>query len=184
MNPGPWGMAQTGIPFGEVEAVVNWLGITGTVGKPETVHPRRPVDGFECRRNEVSGKRLWGWAKDRFHKPETFFRHFFVANYCPLMFFEESGKNRTPDRLRVSEKRPLLSICDRALRRTVIYLEADFVVGIGRFAAQRAAHALADIPVRVSTIMHPSPANPRANRGWAPLAEAQLREAGLGKYLE
>ena len=28
INPGPWGMAQTGIPFGEVNAVREFLGIT------------------------------------------------------------------------------------------------------------------------------------------------------------
>ncbi|MBQ8445463.1 MAG: single-stranded DNA-binding protein, partial [Opitutales bacterium] len=27
MNPGPFGMAQTGVPFGEIDAVQNWLGI-------------------------------------------------------------------------------------------------------------------------------------------------------------
>ena len=35
MNPGPFGMAQTGVPFGEVDAVVNWLHIRGEVGRPE-----------------------------------------------------------------------------------------------------------------------------------------------------
>src|SRR5690625_2412586 len=28
MNPGPWGMAQTGIPFGDVELVSQWLQLT------------------------------------------------------------------------------------------------------------------------------------------------------------
>ena len=28
MNPGPWGMAQTGIPFGEIQAVRDWMNIT------------------------------------------------------------------------------------------------------------------------------------------------------------
>ncbi|MBQ7733161.1 MAG: hypothetical protein IJT58_03990, partial [Synergistaceae bacterium] len=35
MNPGPWGMAQTGVPFGEIESVKSFLGIDGfTVTKP------------------------------------------------------------------------------------------------------------------------------------------------------
>jgi len=29
LNPGPWGMCQTGIPFGEVNQCTNFLGITG-----------------------------------------------------------------------------------------------------------------------------------------------------------
>ena len=34
MNPGPWGMAQTGVPFGEVTAVRDWLGIEAPVNRP------------------------------------------------------------------------------------------------------------------------------------------------------
>ena len=96
MNPGPWGMAQTGVPFGEVTLVQEWLEIEGPVETPPNEHPKRPVTGFSCRRSEVSGRRLWGWAKKRFKTPEAFFSRFFVANYCPLVFMEESGKNKTP----------------------------------------------------------------------------------------
>ena len=98
MNPGPWGMAQTGVPFGEVDAVQNWLKITGPVGRPEREHPKRPIDGFSCHRSEVSGRRLWGWAKKTFQRPELFFKRFFVANYCPLMFMEQSGKKPASQR--------------------------------------------------------------------------------------
>lgn len=31
MNPGPWGMAQTGVPFGEISAVRDWMGIEAPV---------------------------------------------------------------------------------------------------------------------------------------------------------
>ena len=34
MNPGPFGMAQTGVPFGDVESVRDWLGIVGPVSRP------------------------------------------------------------------------------------------------------------------------------------------------------
>jgi len=42
MNPGPWGMAQTGVPFGEINAVKDWLGINAEVDKPQKQHPKRP----------------------------------------------------------------------------------------------------------------------------------------------
>src|SRR5689334_22585808 len=45
MNPGPFGMAQTGIPFGEVAAVRDWLKIQTPVKKPAREHPKRPVEG-------------------------------------------------------------------------------------------------------------------------------------------
>ncbi|NWU98747.1 SMUG1 glycosylase, partial [Upupa epops] len=54
MNPGPFGMAQTGVPFGEVWHVREWLRVTGEVQKPPVEHPERPVMGFRCRRAEVS----------------------------------------------------------------------------------------------------------------------------------
>ncbi len=99
MNPGPFGMAQTGVPFGDVAMVRDFLGIEAKVAKPAHEHPARPITGFACERSEVSGTRLWGWARDRFGQAEQFFQRFFVVNYCPLVFMEEGGRNRTPDKL-------------------------------------------------------------------------------------
>lgn len=179
MNPGPWGMAQTGVPFGEVSMVRDWLGIQATVTRPPSEHPKRPIRGFACERSEVSGRRVWGWARDRFGTPELFFERFFVANYCPLSFMEESGRNRTPDKLPKSERDPLLEICDRALVAVVEELEPDLVIGVGKWAEERAGIALAAVDVRVGRILHPSPASPLANRGWAEQAERELRELGV-----
>ena len=180
MNPGPWGMAQTGVPFGDVAAVRDWLGIRAPVAKPAREHPKRPVEGFDCPRNEVSGQRLWGWARERFGTPEAFFARFFVANYCPLMFLEKSGRNRTPDKLPVAERKPLLEVCDRALGDTLALLTPRFAVGIGRFAAQRVETASAGRGFATGRITHPSPANPKANRGWSALVDKELRALGIG----
>ena len=179
MNPGPWGMTQTGVPFGEVELVRDWLDIRSPVGRPRHEHPKRPVEGFACRRREVSGRRLWGWARDRFGSPERFFERFFVANYCPLLFLETSGRNLTPDRLPAAERAPLLAACDDALRAVVEALEPRQVIGIGGFAETRAAAALSGLPVPVGRILHPSPASPAANRGWREAAERQLEALGV-----
>ena len=54
MNPGPFGMVQTGVPFGDVGHVRDWLGIEAAVGRPPRIHPKRPIDGFACQRSEVS----------------------------------------------------------------------------------------------------------------------------------
>jgi single-strand selective monofunctional uracil DNA glycosylase len=179
MNPGPWGMAQTGVPFGEVAAVREWMGIEAPVDRPKPLHPKRPVTGFACTRNEASGRRLWGWARAAFGTPERFFERFFVVNYCPLMFIDADGANRTPDKLKRAEIPALTAACDRALRRTAEQLRPAFVVGVGRYAAERARTALAGMPVTVGGITHPSPANPRANRGWAELATAELKALGI-----
>jgi single-strand selective monofunctional uracil DNA glycosylase len=179
MNPGPWGMAQTGVPFGEVGAVRDWLRIEAAIGRPGHEHPNRPVEGLACTRSEVSGARLWGWARDLSGTPERFFSRFFVANYCPLAFLEASGRNRTPDKLPAAEKAPLLAICDHALRRTVEHLQPDLVVGVGAFAESRARAALDGIDVAIGRILHPSPASPAANRGWSDRATRELRELGV-----
>ncbi len=179
MNPGPWGMAQTGVPFGEVGAVRDWLGIDAEIRRPKHEHPKRRIMGLACARSEVSGGRLWGWARDVFGTPKRFFERFFIANYCPLAFLEESGRNRTPDKLPAAETEPLLDVCDRALRRTVEHLQPEMVIGIGAFAEARARAALDDIEIAIGRILHPSPANPAANRGWSERATVELRELGV-----
>jgi single-strand selective monofunctional uracil DNA glycosylase len=179
MNPGPFGMAQTGVPFGDVAMVRDFIGVTGRVGKPEREHVARPITGFECERSEVSGTRLWGWARERFGSADKFFARFFVANYCPLVFMEESGKNFTPDKLKANEKTALFAACDQALRDLVQELGPRHVVGVGAFACERAEEALANTGVRVSTILHPSPASPAANKGWSALISKQLKEVGI-----
>jgi len=182
MNPGPWGMAQTGVPFGEVSYARDWLGIRGAIGKPPVEHPKRPIEGFECSRSEVSGRRLWGWAEERFGTAEAFFERFYVANYCPLVFMEESARNRVPEKLPIAERKPLLEACDAALREVIAALEPEWVVGVGAWAKKRAGQALsAEIEggLKLGQILHPSPASPMANRGWAPQAQAQLEKLGI-----
>ncbi|MGH7287346.1 MAG: single-stranded DNA-binding protein, partial [Myxococcota bacterium] len=176
---GPFGMAQTGVPFGEVAHVRDWLGIDAPVERPAREHPKRPVEGFACRRSEVSGARLWGALRAHYEKPERFFEHAFLVNYCPLVFMEASGRNRTPDQLPAREREPLYAACNENLRRIVTLLSPAFVIGIGRFAEARAREALGESGPRIGTILHPSPASPAANRGWALLAQRELVRLGL-----
>lgn len=183
MNPGPFGMAQTGVPFGDIGSVRNFVGVTGKVRRPQLEHPKRPVEGFDCPRSEVSGKRLWGFAEQRFGSAADFFEHFFVVNYCPLAFMEESGANRTPDKLPKPEQRALFECCDAALAAIVEELEPQFVIGVGAFAAARAKAALPGFEGTIGTISHPSPASPKANRGWAELVEKELATHGLAELL-
>jgi single-strand selective monofunctional uracil DNA glycosylase len=179
MNPGPFGMGQTGVPFGDVGFVRDWMGIEAPVDRPADEHPKRPVLGFDCERSEVSGSRLWGWAKDRFGTPERFFSRFFVLNYCPVLFMESTGRNRTPDKLPAEERAALLPLCDRALLEAVEVLSPALVVGVGAWATKRARAALGEDGPAIGTVLHPSPASPKANRGWAPQAESDLRGLGI-----
>jgi single-strand selective monofunctional uracil DNA glycosylase len=187
MNPGPYGMMQTGVPFGEVAAVRDWMGIAAPVERPARAHPARPIEGFGCRRSEVSGRRLWGWAALRYGTADAFFADCFVLNYCPLVWLEASGRNRTPVQLPTSELGPVYAACDRHLAVALTALAPQWAIGIGGFAELRLRGVLQSAlvdgevarHVRVAQILHPSPASPAANRGWAEAVDARFAELGL-----
>ncbi|HEY3418712.1 MAG TPA: uracil-DNA glycosylase family protein [Armatimonadota bacterium] len=179
MNPGPNGMAQTGVPFGDVVMVRDWMGIEGPVGHPPHEHPNRPIRGFACGCREASGTKLWGWARDRFGTAETFFARFYVANYCPLLFLAEDGKNLTPDKLPAADRAPLYAACDLALRRTIEQIAPRFAVGIGNFATKRIQTVLPESEIIIGAIPHPSPANPQSHHGWPDQVNARLHDLGV-----
>ena len=184
MNPGPFGMMQTGIPFGEIASVRDWMGLGATIHPPEVQHPRRPIQGWETQRSEVSGRRLWAWAASRFGSAERFFDEHFVLNFCPLVFLEASGRNRSPDQLPRSEQGALDAHCMRHLETAIEVLQARVLIGVGGFATDRLRKAAlrsgpGGIIPRVIRILHPSPASPAANRGWEEAVDATLRAEGL-----
>ena len=181
MNPGPYGMAQTGVPFGEVAAVRDWMGIGEPVGKPADEHPKRPVQGFQCERSEVSGRRFWGLFAERFGTADAFFKDHFVLNFCPLVWMSETGANLTPDKLPAAEMAPVEQACLKHLGEVISLLRPSFLIGVGAFAEERLRRA-ADAcgsGARVGRILHPSPASPAANRGWSEAASRQLTELGV-----
>ena len=179
MNPGPFGMAQTGVPFGEVAAVREFLKIDAVVKRPREEHPKRPIEGLACARSEVSGRRFWGFMSAEFGSREAFFREGFVWNWCPLAFMTDSGANLTPDKLPRADQMAIGAACDAALREIVAALSPSIVIGVGAFASERAAAALGDDAPPIATVLHPSPASPAANRGWDAAARAQLLACGF-----
>lgn len=181
MNPGPFGMVQTGVPFGEIAAVKDWMGIEDPVGKPADEHPKRPVEGFACKRSEVSGRRLWGLFSERFPAADDFFENHLVMNYCPLVWMSATGANLTPDKLSAAEMAPVEGACTRHLEETLRLLEPEFLVGVGGFAEERLKRAAEGTGMRatIGRVLHPSPASPAANRGWSEAASRQLRELGV-----
>lgn len=187
MNPGPFGMMQTGVPFGEVAAVRDWMGLHARVERPAQEHPKRPIEGFDCARSEVSGRRLWGWAALRFGSADAFFRDWFVLNYCPLVFLEASGRNFTPDKLPAAQRLAAEQACDRHLAAALAALQPDWAIGVGAFAERRLRVVLEGDgvdpalarSVKVAQILHPSPASPAANRGWADAVDRRLAQLGV-----
>lgn len=181
MNPGPYGMAQTGVPFGEIPAVRDWMGISGPVGRPDPEHPKRPISGFDCERSEVSGRRLWGLFAERYPDPAAFFAEHFVANYCPLVWMKDTGANLTPDKIPADAMQPVAEACRAHLRRVIEILDPQYLIGVGAYAEKQLATAAEELghPARLGKILHPSPASPAANRGWAGQATRQLVDLGV-----
>lgn len=178
MNPGPFGMAQTGVPFGEIEHVRDWMGVNGEVDQPDNVHPKRPIEGFACQRSEVSGQRVWSWAKDRFGAANHFFDRFYVHNYCPLVFMADTGRNITPDKLSKAEREAVYSLCDQLLADIVAAMQPQRIIGVGGFAEAAAKRVVGDT-LPVNRILHPSPASPAANRDWRGTVEKELTAMGI-----
>jgi single-strand selective monofunctional uracil DNA glycosylase len=180
MNPGPWGMAQTGVPFGEIAAVRDWLGIEVDISKPPQEHPKRPIEGFACTRSEVSGRRLWGLFRELYTSPEAFFAESIVFNYCPLSFLSETGANITPDKLPAAQRIPLEAACTAHLQVVIEILQPAQLIGIGGFATKCLESIQSGLPV--GTLLHPSPASPIANREWPARPVQQLKQLGILRY--
>lgn len=179
INPGPWGMAQSGVPFGDVHFVKTWMGVNAPVQQPDQFHPKRPIKGFELTRREGSGKRLWGWANEQFGPAEAFFAHTFVWNYCPLMFLAHNAvKNITPDKLKKHDRTLLYALSDQMLKHWLEYLRPTYAIGVGAFATARLQHVWGN-QCTIIQILHPSPANPKANKDWQGTMKAQCLEVGL-----
>ncbi len=182
MNPGPWGMAQTGIPFGEIPAVRDWMGISEPVEQPDMEHPKRPVTGFECEKSEVSGRRLWGLFSEVYPDPKDFFAEHYAVNYCPLVWMEASGRNRTPDKITAAEMEPVHAACDRYVQTHLEQFKPEYAIGVGAYAEtalKRISAAIGMDDIKIGRILHPSPASPAANKDWAGTATKQLKELGV-----
>ncbi|MES2983432.1 MAG: uracil-DNA glycosylase family protein [Verrucomicrobiota bacterium] len=181
MNPGPYGMAQTGVPFGEISAVRDWMKLSPEIGKPSNEHPKRKISGMDCEKSEVSGRRLWGLFAERFPKAKDFFKDHLVINFCPLIWMKDTGANLTPDKIRAVEMTTVEIACQKHLCRLVEILEPQYLIGVGAYAENhmRVARATLGTEAIIGKILHPSPASPAANRGWAEVAERQLKEIGV-----
>jgi single-strand selective monofunctional uracil DNA glycosylase len=130
----------------------------------------------------VSGRRLWGWAAQRFGPAESFFGDWIVLNYCPLALLETTGRNFTPDKLPAALLNQMYAACDRHLAAALAALSPEWAIGVGGFAEKRIRAVLESglvdgtlaRSIRIGQILHPSPASPAANRGWQEAAEKQL----------
>ena len=75
---------------------------------------------------------------------------------------------------------PVELACLKHLTELIALLAPAFLIGVGGFAEERLQRAAAcGSTARLGRILHPSPASPAANRGWAEAATRQLTELGV-----
>ena len=167
MNPGH-GMGNTGIPFGCPEQVNKYLKIKDIkIKKLEKMHPKRIVNGLECDKPEISGRRIWGLVKDIYGQPRNAFSKIYVINHFPLWMFDKKGRNITPDKLPIVASKTMLEQCDSTVLEIINALEANKVIAVGNYAEKRIKKIISkkNIPnLQIKKIPHPSPANPFSNK--------------------
>ena len=81
----------------------------------------------------------------------------------------------------------IYAACDRHLAVALGVLRPQWAIGIGGFAEKRIRAVLESNLVdsslarriQAGCVLHPSPASPLANRGWAEAADKQLAELGV-----
>jgi len=107
LNPGPYGMAQTGIPFTDIRRLVSAL--PALVAELRNAGKRLEVPGlapvslppYLSRTFEASSVRVYRFLERSWGDAERGWREVVAANPCPLLFIDtETGKNRTPADLR------------------------------------------------------------------------------------
>ena len=184
MNPGH-GMGNTGIPFGCPEKVSKYLNITGLeVKEPVNIHPKRRINGLECKKPEISGKRIWGLIEDIYGPPKNAFKNIFVLNHFPLWMFNSEGQNITPDKLKKSSAEDIFKICNKYLSDIINMLNAKKIIGVGKYANKMAHEAIKENNLEgiiIEEIPHPSPANPIANKDKGALWKKISKSVIVGK---
>lgn len=184
MNPGPWGMAQTGIPFTDPYIARDWMDLPQkSVGTPKNEREDRPVKGWESERKEASGQRLHGYFRRLYGSLESFFEIGIVQNYCPLVMYANDGTNLTPEDLLKDDREKIFKACGPYIEQLLHFYEPEVLVGIGRFGQRRLANVADLSQEEVFYLPHPSPASPIATRNggdyWRNLVKETLEEAGL-----
>ena len=109
---------------------------------------------------------------------EEFFKHAYVANYCPLIWMSETGSNITPTQLPKEQVAQIDAACQRHLVRLIEILQPKVLIGVGGYALKQlelAAAALPEMSFTLGTMLHPSPASPVANKHWPTRPKEQIQ---------
>ncbi|KAI8124664.1 hypothetical protein FF38_10666 [Lucilia cuprina] len=181
LNPGPNGMGQTGIPFGNITTVRDKMGLNGTVNQPPNIHPKRPVNGLATTIEEPSGKRLWTKFQELSDGSlDIFFEQCFVYNFCPLLFYNSKGDYISPQKLKAPYNRQISNACLHTIEQILELIQPEVIVAIGRYAYDNLKAVKYCIEKRLLYLRHPSPR--ACTKNWSKIADEFFKNENLLKY--
>jgi len=185
LNPGPYGMAQTGIPFTDCRTASGALGMEMTI-------PGKAPDDLISRLKKANGK--WRGTYERsslgmyrflilaWGDIKTAYRNWFVGNPCPLLFLDPERWNVTPADPRLRRMKEVGELRQRAVigfseilnPRGIVCFGKDVAKAVGEVAIRQVG------PDRVVFYEHPARAVPEK---WAAglLQELTQRQLLTGK---
>lgn len=185
MNPGPFGMCQTGVPFGDPKCVKEFLQIEGVVNKPEIECPFREILGFNSSRREQSGERLWRFFQSICHTPEFFFKNAFLFNFCPIALMKGNGCNVTPGEIKdIKVRKSLEVLCEDWYLKVIRLLQPEYLIAIGRYIHKKTKDVFKANHIDNIKILYMPHPSPRAvnNTNWHEKAQTFLDENNLMQY--
>jgi single-strand selective monofunctional uracil DNA glycosylase len=193
LNPGPYGMAQTGVPFTDLKRLESalpglWKDLVAS-GEPVTRPGLAPpsLARHLTRTFESSSVRVYRFLERAYGRPELALREVVFVNPCPLLFIDpETGANRTPAdlprALRARKAAELVHAFEELRRATVLEAVAELeprgAILLGRDVAAAVGEALrAALGARsVVEWEHPARAVPET---WSRGLADELRKRGL-----
>ncbi|XP_037927861.1 single-strand selective monofunctional uracil DNA glycosylase-like [Teleopsis dalmanni] len=182
VHPEQNGMAQTGVPFGNVSTVRDMMKLCGEVKQPNRLHPKHPVLGLNCHINEPSGVRFWGLMDKIAGSLDTFSEQCFVHTFCPLLFFNEYGRTIEPCVLPFEIKYPMRDLLVEALCKEMKLVQPEIIVVTGNYVYNGLQRSeLYAKTLLVMTNPHPWVPN---NHNWVRRSERWLYQYDIVKYLQ
>ena len=174
LNPGKYGMAQTGIPFTDVTRAAR----VGIAIEPPGLAPASLRPFLKSYRVERSSASVYGLLDEAWGSPREGWRALWAVAPCGLLFLEKDGENVTPADARLARRDDVRELRLRVIRESIAAAKPRGVLLLGQDVARVAAEALAAEDVLV--VDHPVARGPgrRGPAWWAQTVTEAVRKKG------
>ena len=174
LNPGKYGMSQTGIPFTDVTRAAR----VGIAIEPPGLAPASLRPFLKSYRVERSSASVYNLLDALWGGPAEGWRRLWAVAPCGLLFLEPDGTNVTPADARLARRDDVRELRLRVIRESVEAARPRGVLLLGQDVARVAADALGDVETLV--VDHPVARGPgrRGPAWWAGVVAQAVRARG------